>query len=471
MSGTGSDTTPRVLIASAFGNVPGSGGGLFAVAGSRAERVDHISSVGLAYGERHLARAFHCRGEDATIAEIVIYDERGVKRYMRLDDAASVHDIAWDGENLVVVSTWDNAVRWFAPSGQLMHEVRYTGPLDSWHINCVTQRDGEWFATMFGPVGPFGCSPSAREGAGRLVRLTTGEEVVGGLTGPHTPRWLDDLWLVCNSATGELVAVDESSGRVARRVACGPWTRGIAWDDERMYVGTSCRRTEQGAVGNGEIVVLDRNTWAIEERISVPAQEIYDLALVSQALLGGLRRGFDVNPRRAAEFRQHRLIFEMGVDEPRSLWPSGDPLPWNDFRCTIACTVPTTCEGGTIVHVPLRLTNRSKSFFTSAPPAPVYVSYKWTDPLNGALLTDARAYRSRLPRTMLPGESIDMTAHVVVPPGAGHAKLRITALQEGVAWFDDQDPASAIDFAVDITPAGPTVWKPTVRCRPDRGGR
>ena len=463
MNGGGSGTAVPVLIASAFGNIPGSGGGIFAVTGSQAACIDRISSVGLACGGRRLARALQCRGDDAVVAEIVVYDERGVQRYLRLDNAAGVHDVAWDDENIVAVSTWHNAVRWFAPTGHVVHEVRYTGPLDSWHINCVTRRDGEWYASMFGPVGPFGRSSAAREGAGRIVRLETGEEVVGGLTGPHTPRWLDDLWVVCNSAAGELIAVDEASGRIVRSVECGNWTRGLAWDDERMYVGTSCRRTAHDMVGNGEIVVLDRNTWSIEERIALPAQEIYDLALVSQPLLGGLQRGFDVNPLRAAEFRQHRLIDELGIDQPRALWPSGDPLPWDDFRCTIACAIPAACAAGTLVEMPLRLTNRSTSFFTSAPPAPVYVSYKWTDPVTGTFLTDERAHRSRLPRTMFPGESIEMTAYVVVPPAAGRAKLRITALQEGVAWFDDQDPASAIDFIVEVTPARPTVWEPTVR--------
>lgn len=453
-----------MLIASAFGDVAGgsNGGGIFSVDGSRAVRIDRLSSVGLACDGLRLARGLHCKGPDAAVAEVVIYDERGVKRYVRLDDTEAVHDVAWDGENIVVVSAWNNAVRWFAPSGEMVREVRYAGPNDNWHVNCVTHRDGEWYATMFGPVGPLGRSTAAREGVGRIVRLTTGDEVVGGLTGPHTPRWLDGLWLVCNSGRGELLAVDEANGRIVRRVACGHWTRGLAWDDEFLYVGTSHRRTTNDAFAQAEIVVLDRTTWAIVERICVPAQELYDLAFVSPALCGGLRRGFDVNPSRTAEFRQYRLISELGVDEPRTLWPSGDPLPWRDFRCRIACTVPPRCAGATVVEVPLRLTNRSKSFFTSAPPAPVSISYKWIHPSTGAFLTTGYAYRSPLPRTVFPGESVEMTARVVVPATVGRAILRVTAIQEGVAWFDDRDAANAIEFNVDITPVQPTVWQPTV---------
>ena len=118
---------------------------------------------------------------------------------------------------------------------------------------------------------------------------------------------------------------------------------------------------------------------------------------------------------------------------------------------------------GTLVDLPVRLTNRSASFFTSTPPAPVYVSYKWTDPASGAYLSQGRAFRSVLPRTIFPNESVEMTARVIVPAAAGPAVLRVTAMQEGVSWFDDQDPASAQQFAVEIEPAPPAESLPTVR--------
>ena len=461
------NAAPNVLIVSAFGEMGsgGSGGGVFAVEGSRATRIDPISSMGLAVDGARLARILRCRGQYGPGTEVAIYDERGVQRYLRLDDAGSVHDVAWDGENIVVVSTWHNAVRWFGPDGRMVHEIAYAGPSDAWHVNCLTRRDGVWYATMFGPVGPFGGSSPRRKGAGRIVRLPGGETVVGGLTAPHTPRWLDGLWLVCDSAGHELLAVEEGSGRVVRRVACGDFTRGLTWDERFLYVGTSRGRAGQDSSDYAGIVVIDRATWTQVERISVPAQAIYDLVFISPELHAGLRRGFDTNPLRTWEFRQHRIISELGVEQPRSLWPSGDPLPWPDFRCTIACAIPAECEAGALLEIPLRLTNRSRSFFTSVPPAPIYVSYKWLDPRTGAFLSDGRAYRSPLPRTIFPGESVDLTARVVVPEAAGTATLRMTAIQEGISWFDDQDADSALEFTVEITP-GETAWQtaaPAVR--------
>ena len=444
----------RVLIASAFQDAggAGTGGGVFAIDGSRAERIDAIGTTGLAFDGRRLARNLRCGTYDTPGAEIVVYDERGVRRYLRLDEATFVHDVAWDGENLVVTSTWHNAVRWFSPGGDLVHEARLAGPQDAWHLKCVTRRDGIWYATVFEPAGPLASTSPPREGSGKIVELETGKTVVAGLTAPHAPRWLDGLWVVCNAMRGILLAVDEASGRVVRQVACGDRARGVAFDDAFLYVGTSRRGIATASEVQSEIVVVDRATWEVVERIAVPAREIYDVTFVSPALLGGLRRGFDVNPSRAAELRQHRIMTELGVEQPRSLWPTGDPLPWDDFRCSITAAMPPVCTAGTLLDVPVRVTNRSRSFFTSAPPVPVYVSYKWLDAANGTLLTEARAYRSPLPRTVFPGESVDMTARVVLPDAGGTATLRFTLIQEGVSWFDDQDAASALDLTVQVTP-------------------
>ncbi|MDB5069331.1 MAG: glycosyl transferase, group 2 family protein [Candidatus Eremiobacteraeota bacterium] len=445
---------PGVLIASAFGD-DGSGGGLFAVDGSRAERIDRIATTGLAYDGRRLARNLRCPPPDALLAEIVVYDERGVVRYMRLDVAAAVHDVAWDGENVVVVSPWHNAVQWFSPAGELVREVRYPGPSDAWHVNCITRHGDTWYATLFGDFGTFrGWDTPAHDGQGRIVELTTGTTVVAGLTTPHTPRWVDGMWLVCNSGNNELLAFDEQSGRVVRRVPCDNWTRGIAYDDDFFYVGACRRSATLQSYGESQIVVIDRRTWALVDRITVPAREIYDLAFVPPSLGAGLRRGFDVNPLRTSEFRQYRMLTEIGAEQPHSLWPSGDPLPWSDFRCSITCEFPPRCTADEMHEVAVRVANRSRSFFTSAPPAPVYASYKWLDRTTGAYLSDGRAYRSKLPRTVFPAETVDMTMRIVVPHRAGAALLRITLMQEGITWFDDQDPASGTDFAVEIAPAG-----------------
>jgi acetolactate synthase-1/2/3 large subunit len=459
------DRTSTILIASTFGDPGGggSGGGVFSIDGSHVERIDRISTVGMSYDGRRLARVVRGPAQGTRGSEIFIYDSLGVQRYLRIDDVSAVHDVAWDGENLAVVSTWDNAVRWFGPTGERLREVQFAGPADKWHLNCITQHEGDWYATMFGPIGPFAGAVPKRDEAGRIVRLMTGETVAEGLTAPHTPRWLDGVWLVCNSATGELFAIDPDSGRVLRRVRCGDWTRGIAWDDDFLYVGTSKRRASNRSYDHAEVVVLDRTSWTPLEHVVVDAQEIYELLVVARPVEAGLRHGFDVNPQRTGEYRQYQIMSELGVEQPRTLWPCGEALPWDDFRSALECTAPAEWSADALVELPVRLTNRSRSFFTSTPPAPVFVSYKWFDPANGTYLTEARAFRSPLPRTIFPGETVEVNVRIVVPSVEGPATLRITPIQEGIAWFDDQDPANGLEFSVEIGPAVPVIWEPIVR--------
>jgi hypothetical protein len=444
---------PSVLMASGFGDAV-SGGGLFAIQGSRVEQIDSISSMGLAFDGGRLARVLRCTAEDANVGEVAIYDERGVQRYLRLDDTASIHDAVWDGEDLVVVSPWDNAVRWFTPTGLIKREIRYGGPRDSRHLNCVTRRGERWYATEFGASDAFrGWNASTHKYQGRIIDLETGATVVGGLSSPHSPRWIDGLWIICNSAECELVAIDEASGRIVRRVPCEHWTRGLAHDDDFVYVGACMRRATQESFGSSQIVVIDRHTWTVADRILVPVQEIYDLIFTSPALLDGCRRGFDVNPLRTREFRQHRILSELGVDQPGRLWFSSDPLPWSDFRCRIDCEVPDTLTAGELVDVSVQVTNMSNSVFTTAPPAPVYVSYKWLDTDTGASFDDRRAWRSKLPRPVFPAESIAMTALIGTPQRAGKAILKITLIQEGISWFDEQAIGNAAQFTVEIVAA------------------
>ena len=458
----------RVLIASGFGDAA-SGGGLFAVDCSRVERIDRISSMGLAFDGRRLARILRCTSNDANVGEVAVYDERGVQRYLRLDGTASIHDVAWDGEDLVVVCPWDNAVRWFSATGSVVGETRYSGPPDSLHLNCVARRGDRWYATAFGfGFGSFrGWDDQSGKGNGRIFDLATGVTVAGGLSAPHSPRWIDGVWMVCNSAEHELVAIDEATGRIERRVACGHWTRGLACDDDFYYVGACQRRTTQESFGDCQIVVIDRRSWEVAERIAVPAQEIYDLIFTPRALLEGLRRGFDVNPLRGRELRQYRILTELGVEQPRRLWPSGDPLPWSDFRCGLACEIPAAWAAGAMHELSVRVTNRSNSVFTTAPPAPVYVSYKWIDVESGDYLDERRAYRSRLPRTIFPAESVDMTARIVAPERVGKAILKITLVREGIAWFDDQAAGNATALAVEIVPAAPAESPAPLRASSD----
>jgi len=68
---------------------------------------------------------------------------------------------------------------------------------------------------------------------------------------------------------------------------------------------------------------------------------------------------------------------------------------------------------------------------------------------------------------VLPHETIEMTALVPVPKLPGPAILRVTLLQDGIAWFDELDRANCVEGLVEIQPAGELAQSqvPTIRER------
>src|SRR5205814_9926854 len=83
-----------VLLASCAGD--DTGGGLFAFDGRAVEAIDRLSSSGIyADGDQFLRVLWNPSDLDS-IAELLVYDAQGVKRYHRLDSLSGVHEILWD---------------------------------------------------------------------------------------------------------------------------------------------------------------------------------------------------------------------------------------------------------------------------------------------------------------------------------------------------------------------------------------
>jgi acetolactate synthase-1/2/3 large subunit len=435
-----------VVCVTTFGHLT-TGGGLFAIEGGHVETIDCTSSHGFATDGRRVARALHCDPHVGDAGEVLVYDARGVSHYLRLDDATAAHDVSWDGDEIVVVSPWTNTVGWYGLDGARRREVRLPGPQDSWHVNCVAQRDGRWYATVFGDFQAHrGWAPPTGRGRGRLIDLETREIVVEGLSSPHSPRLVGDRWFVCDSADESVAEFDATSGRNVRRVPCGGWTRGLAITPEFAFVGVSGDRLTKGR-RRAEIVVLDRASWTVAERFSLPSQEVYDVTLIPPELVGGLRTGFQNNPTRIGEARQRDLLRELGVDDPTTLWPAGEALAEADSRCSIEAQFPATCTAGDLLEIPVSVTNRGNAFFTSAPPFPTAVSYRWFD-ARGNLIVQGRETRSLFPASIPPNGTSHMICRVAVPRAEGAVTLTITLVQDRVRWFDELGADNAISGGV-----------------------
>jgi acetolactate synthase-1/2/3 large subunit len=426
----------QVLLISCLGEQ--TGGGLFAYDGETLDQIDTLSTTGLALAGGRLGRLLWSSGEAGSVGELLIYDEAGVERYLRIDSLREPHDLAWDGQAFLAVSTLSNSVLWLSASGEVTRTWRADGDGDAWHLNSLFPVNGTVVAAAFGRFPRHrDWSDGRAAGAGIVFDLLTGEDVLSELSCPHDPRLVDGSWLVCNSGENELVIADASSGAVSHRVELEGWTRGLAVDGEVIYVGESASRATPVPGARASVVAIDRQTWSVIDRLPLPCQEVFDVIQVPAALARGVRQGFRTNPLRAAEQDQHALFQEVGV-RPARLWAVGEPLPASACRVRITATVPENLEAGTRLDCECVVTNLGHAILVSAPPNPVHISYRWTgreQPIEGV--------RSILPVALPPGAEQICRFSLIAPEGRGDYRLTITPVQEHVAWFDDLDDRNA----------------------------
>lgn len=133
----------------------------------------------------------------------------------------------------------------------------------------------------------------------------------------------------------------------------------------------------------------------------------------------------------------------LGNNGQRLLPP---PLPQEAAPLTrpraefLSMRVPAQAAAGSELEVPIEVRNRSDAFWSSsglpleAHTYMVTASYRWL-PADGSLvLTEGE--RSLLPGDVPVGGTLKMTVQVPVPAEPGRRVLRLTFVQEGVAWFD-----------------------------------
>lgn len=431
-----------LLLASGFGD--DTGGGLFAYDGNDLEQLDTLSTTGLAATQGRLARLVRGpTGGGWCISELLIYDERGVERYVRLDGVSDPHDIAWDGAAYMVVSSGTNSIVWLSPVGDVLSRWTAPGDGDAWHLNGILVEDGKVFVSAFGRYESHrGWKEAGNHGI--VFDLASGEDVLTGLANPHHPRLVDGSWLVCNSGTHELAEVDFETRRAVRTIDLGGWTRGLAVADGVAFVGTSALRASVHG-GTASICVVDREKFRLLERIEFPCTEVYDLVLVPERLADGVRRGFNTNPLRAEEGDRRQLLDRIGVSSVR-LW-SGEPLAPEDCRVQIEATVPDVLPARKQRLIECRIENLGAAVLLSTKPNPVHLAYRWRDPDGVVHEGDDRG---ALGMPLRPAEIQLCRIAVEAPEAPGEYVLELTLIQEFVRWFDEVDEASLLSVKVRV---------------------
>ena len=130
---------------------------------------------------------------------------------------------------------------------------------------------------------------------------------------------------------------------------------------------------------------------------------------------------------------------------PASAFMTARPIAQPKARIAILAA-PAKASPGEVLEVPVRVTNTGSETWSAAGVGSgtyrVAVSYRWLTP--GGKPVVAEGARTLLPADVPPGGTVDVRVHVPAPDRPGRYQLRLTLLQEGVAWFDQAAGVAAV---------------------------
>jgi glycosyltransferase involved in cell wall biosynthesis len=138
-------------------------------------------------------------------------------------------------------------------------------------------------------------------------------------------------------------------------------------------------------------------------------------------------------------FRRHALPWLLLPSAVGSRWPARALEP-SDSRARVAVELPPAFVSGYQHAVACVVENVGAKTFPSLGKRPVRIASRWFDVHGCPVPGDPP--RSALFPPLRPGRSRSVEVRVDAPHVPGDYVLRITAVQEGVRWFDDADPAS-----------------------------
>jgi hypothetical protein len=126
---------------------------------------------------------------------------------------------------------------------------------------------------------------------------------------------------------------------------------------------------------------------------------------------------------------------------------AGVDAPLADIREQINSPIANLQSNpGETVMLPVRIKNPTGEQWNSAGKYPVNLSYKWFD--SGRML-GIEGRRTPLRGNVKPGEEVSVTAQVEVPKEGSDLTLKLSLVQEGVAWFFTRG-AATLDIPVKL---------------------
>ncbi|MCU0233014.1 MAG: sulfatase-like hydrolase/transferase [Thermoanaerobaculales bacterium] len=198
----------------------------------------------------------------------------------------------------------------------------------------------------------------------------------------------------------------------------------------------------------GRVVVRDGRRTALPATIAGGEERAFVAVVEAPRLVGEHALQWDV---------VHEGVRWLSEVDPTPVQPSPVTLvAGHDFELVAGASVRMVVAASELA-VPLALRNTGRRSW--ADDGSFAVSYHWLG-RDGAV-ADWEGRRTPLPRSVAPGETIELTARVAVPARPGLYRLRWDMVEEGVCWFSDRSPglppARLVLAAPDVLSA-PAWW-------------
>ena len=312
---------------------------------------------------------------------------------------ADPHDLAWDEELLVAVSTLGNAVLWIDGAGHVVRRWEPAGTGDCRHLNGVVVYGSRVLVTAFGHfAGHREWAVRPRAGMGVLLDAASDTVVAAGFGCPHSPRVVGGR--LCPLRLGALRSRRLHPGGRVERLRPALWLD--ARDRRRGRSRVRGRKRPSGEEGFASVAVLSRAGLALVDRVELPVREVYDLLAL---------------PRGAT-----RTLATSAPSQSRM-----PVLASADLQVAIQLGELRRLRCGELADVYCSVTNLGRAPLATVPPYPVSIASGWAEP--------ARCLWSPLPGAIRAGETATCTVRLLAPERPGRHELHVALVQEGVAWL------------------------------------
>jgi uncharacterized protein (TIGR03032 family) len=156
-----------------------------------------------------------------------------------------IHELVYTDDALWAVNTRFSCLSTLDPGSSFVPQWRpsFISALaaeDRCHLNGVAVRDGKVrYVTALSKSDEAGGWRAFRGSGGLVIDIESGEEIITGLSMPHSPRWHNGKLWVLESGRGEVVTVDINTGARETVAQLPGFTRGLAFVGRYAFVGLS----------------------------------------------------------------------------------------------------------------------------------------------------------------------------------------------------------------------------------------